>query len=249
MQEFVSFKQREDETPKKYLQRFEMLEVRLRNLNLIISDMLLAQHFLHKANLKDLTTQAILAQVNTNDEENILTNVKESFTNIVTNTSDGEAKSVYYRESGNFDRYKRRSASADGNGRSRFQQDYQDLRGRGRGNRSRSRSKSQTRGYRGRSRSSGRNKSGGERFPLRQDEYQNNVFHCKKYKFSDTDYKKRKKINNVIASMTANKAIVDSGCPSSVTGKLWLQLYKETKILQGETSHEDFVEESNDKKF
>ena len=61
VKEFVNFRQKDEETPKQYMQRFEMLETRLRNLGLFISDMLLSQHFLQKANLKDLTVQAILA--------------------------------------------------------------------------------------------------------------------------------------------------------------------------------------------
>ena len=70
--EILHFKQEDGETAKKYLERFNLMETKLKNSNCKISNILLAQHFLQKSNLNSISIQNILSKVNTEDEEKVL---------------------------------------------------------------------------------------------------------------------------------------------------------------------------------
>ena len=92
----INFKQEEGEIPKKYLERFNMLETRLRNANCKISNILLAQHFLQRAKLNEITVQNILSKVDTENESKVLKETKDSFETLVNSVNSSNTMNTAF---------------------------------------------------------------------------------------------------------------------------------------------------------
>ena len=233
--ELLNFKKEEGDTPKKYLEKFNLLETKIRNARCKVSNILLAQHFLQRANLNAITVQNILSKVDTEDDEKVLKQTKESF-DILVNSHDGSVNTTFYGDrfrSGSkkpFEKNRRdRSQSESRRGNQRDGRD---------GNRGRTRSRSI--GFRERGRSRSRSK-GREFFKQNQNRRSGNedfrahtAYKCEKFDLPDCDFSKNPEELNIFRSETENKAIVDSGCPKTVAGKLWFSVYRDSlKEMKG----------------
>ena len=94
--------------------------------------------------------------------------------------------------------------------------------------RPRFRSPSQHRGrFRGRSSSRGRRRYEHSRRENREE----TTYVCEKFQLGDTDINKTE--NNVYFTGTANKSVVDSVCPLTVTGSLWYSAFRDSLSTQG----------------
>ena len=208
-----------------------MMETKLKNVNCKISNILLAQHFLQRAKLNPITIQNILAKVETESEEKVLKQVKQTF-EILVNSFDNLSQmntTFYGNQHQNRFRYRSKSEPRRGDYRSeRGRGDYRSERG-GRRDRTRSRSI----GFRERGKS--RSKSRGREFYKNREAggdgnkgEHHTAYTCDKFNLPDSDFSKCPGELNIFRSETENKAIVDSGCPKTVSGKLWYSVYKDS---------------------
>ena len=103
------------ENAKQYVERFSMLETRMKINNCSISPILLVHHFLLKANLSPITVQNILARIKTENNPSVLKDVKEAYEKLVEETKESKgAEVVHY---GQIYRYQRRDPSHSTDGR------------------------------------------------------------------------------------------------------------------------------------
>ena len=109
--EVINFKQEDGESPKKYLERFNMLETKLKNINCKISNILLAQHFLLRAKLNPITIQNILAKVETESEEKVLKQVKNTFETLVNSFESTNVMNTTFYGDRHQERFRHRSKS------------------------------------------------------------------------------------------------------------------------------------------
>ena len=68
---------------------------------------------------------------------------------------------------------------------------------------------------------------------------------CEKFQLEDINIYKTE--NNVFYNGTANKSVVDGGCPLTVTGSLWFLAFKDSLISQGK--EEEITERLYDVNF
>ena len=224
----LEFKQEENETPKKYLERLIILETKLKNANCKISNILLAQHFLQRAKINYISVKNILAKVDTDDEEKVLQQTKENYERLVNNTADSSSKvtTTFYGDS--YQRYR------DRNHRSRSKSENRRENYRDSNNRGRTRSRSIGFKERGQSRSRSRGREYFKKsFNKRNDNQEHKrsphtTYQCEKFNLPDCDFNKCSEDLNIFKSKTANKGIVDSGCPKTVMGKLFWSVYRDT---------------------
>ena len=186
--EILEFKQDDDDTPKKYMEKFNIMETKLKNSNCTISNILLAQHFLRRSKLGSLSIQNILSKVDMENEANVLKDIKKKY-EILINSSDDEVKTktAFYgnRSAGpkNSNINKRYDNNSDNRG---------DNRERGYGRRERSRSRSSRFQRRGKSRS--RSRGGNER-SSQESSYV--AFTCEKFNLPDSDFAKNPEELNI----------------------------------------------------
>ena len=77
--DLLKFKKEEGETAQRYLERFEELEVKIRNQGEALSPVYLAIHFLELSDLPEITKQNILTKVDLENREKVLGQVKQAF--------------------------------------------------------------------------------------------------------------------------------------------------------------------------
>ena len=193
---------------KKYLERFNLMETKLKNSNGSILNILLAQHFLQRSKLGNRSIQNILSKVETENEENVLKDIKKKY-EILINSNDDEVKTTtaFYgnKSSGyNGSNYDNRNGNRNGN-----RNDFGSESSYGKRKRSRSRSSKFRQRGKSRSRSRGRNDRGNR-------ESSHVAYTCEKFNLPDSDFSKNPEELNVFKSETQNKAIVDSACPKTV---------------------------------
>merc|ERR1711994_154525 len=214
-EELIKFEIKEGETPKQYLSRFKQLESKIKNARMSISPQYLAHHFLMKANLDHLTIRSTLAMANLESEEEVLKHIQKKYEDIVMEQKDTKA---FYasRESREPPRESRESRDDARRFRPRL------------------RSPSQHQGrFRGQSPSGGRRRYEHSRREHREE----TIYVCEKFQLGDTDINKTE--NNVYFTGTANKSVVDSGCPLTVTGSLWFSAFRDSLRCQGKENEID----------
>ena len=121
--DILEFESEKGETPRRYVERFSILETRLKINSCAVSPVLLMHHFLMKAKLPQLTVQNILAQIKTENNPRVLADVKEAYEKLVEEISESDKSEVFY---GQYKRNFRRERSHSTDGRiqdSRFSRD------------------------------------------------------------------------------------------------------------------------------
>ena len=224
--DLLAFKAKEDEKTKMFLERFQEIESRMKNIGNVVPDMFMAVHLLDRAEIPEHTRQSVLSNINLEDKRTVLKDVKKKMENLIPKVGRMEEKLTLWN-----DRQKGYEGPENKRGRFYRGENYpqQDLReGRRQGGRSkereeqywmqeaeresqqgRGRSKSRNRfENRGRSNSKGRSKSRG-RDQTRDVFSSDSVEHMQDVYFTDEE----------------NKAVLDSGCPKTVGGKFWLDMY------------------------
>ena len=81
--EVLEFKCKEGENPREYLQRFNLLENKIKNIEAQVSNLFLAQHFLMRSGLQMITVQNIISKIEVNSEKSVLSDVKRKYNEIV----------------------------------------------------------------------------------------------------------------------------------------------------------------------
>jgi len=240
--EILNFNAQEGETTRQYLERFNEIEARMRNMGSCIPDVYLAIHLLERSKIPEITKQNILSKVDLDDKNKVLGQVKTSFDNLVNQLETGSPNINYWGSNSKDDRYQ---STSDGH-RSRWRERSEDRR---------SRSNFKERG-RSRSKSFHRSKSRGyddrrQGYRSRSKSRPREVFTCEKFNFEKPDIKNNRETNTVFFTNTENKCVVDSGCPKSVAGKLWVNLYKQSVMNMEEFKDFNFkeYEEKEDFKF
>ena len=82
-QDILTFEAIKGETPREYVERFSLLETRLKINKCPIPPVLLMHHFILKAKLPQLTVQNLLARIKTEDNPRVLVEVKEAYEKLV----------------------------------------------------------------------------------------------------------------------------------------------------------------------
>ena len=237
--EILDFKAKEGETTRQYLERFNEIESKMRNMDSNIPDVYLAIHLLDRSNVAEITKQNILSKVDLDDKNKVLKQVKTSFDNLV-NQLDSESPNVNYWSSNQRD-YRPQSTSNEKRWRDRSED---------------RRSRSSNFKERGRSRSKSFHRSKSRGYDDRRQGYRSRsksrpreVFTCEKFNLDKPDIKNNREENNVFSTNTENKCVVDSGCPKSVAGKLWVNLYKQSLMNIDEFKDFHFKEYDEREKF
>ena len=102
---FFNFEQEKDETSKKYILKFELLESKLRNHKVGISNMFLANMLIYRSSLTDLERKNVLSRCRLEDNENILKDLKRNFRELNANsTKDEKGEEVKITLYGNYER-------------------------------------------------------------------------------------------------------------------------------------------------
>ena len=163
------------------------METKLNNVNCKISNILLAQHFLQRAKLNSITIQNILSKVETEKEELVLRQTKDSF-EILVNSVDNfnQMNTAFFGDRFSDSRYRDRNRSKSESRRG----DYR----RGREER-RDRTRSRSIGWRDRGKSRSRSR---ERNFYRQESGENSynktkkhhhiAYKCDKFDLPDSDF-------------------------------------------------------------
>ena len=211
--EFDSFNQKEAETNKDFVGRFNNLETKLRNEKVGISNMFLASWLMNKSRFGQAEKNNILANFDLDDKENILKNLKKKIRNMESSgTGLLEPKETLFgngygngngREFNRDRRSKSRSRSVHYRGRTRSKSNHRDY---GRD------------GYRGGNR--GGNRDGKEREDRGSKSPRNvkNTYTCENLRMD--------KQKSIFEQEVENKALVDSGCPEMVCGKAWMKTFE-----------------------
>lgn len=228
--EVLDFKVKEGEDPKKYLERWNILQTRLKNAKCVISPIMLAHHFLNGANLNNLTKQNIQASVDLDDGEKVLDKIKNKFEKLVNNFDSVNNATTFFAEDRSRrsqsemrtprkeDRNHRRSSSWKGRPFTRSGRKRTFSRPRG-SSRPREREYSQERRY-----SNNDSRTSGSI---------HNTYTCEKFELPHPDIVGQEDSNTVFMTGTENSAVVDCGCPKTVGGKLWISLHKQRAISCG----------------
>ena len=248
--ELFRFKQNDDETEMKYINRFGRLEGQLNNAKAGVSNMFLATIFLNQSNLDQVQKENIIAMVDLNDERNVLTNIRKKFKTLkASSKKKEEPKTTFYGDygrrgssnrgeerRGSFNRDNGRSGSFNrGDGRSgSFNRGYDKPRDSGNEeNPQRERSV-----FKGRERSNGRRGSRRSFSRGRNDGNNRDRYHRDRSKSFDRRGKygpknvfKCTKLNidqnrTIFENEIENLAVMDSGCPEPVVGKAWLKTFE-----------------------
>ena len=75
------------------------------------------------------------------------------------------------------------------------------------------------------------------------------MFTCEKFNLEKPDIRNDREQNNVFFTNTENKCVVDSGCPKSVAGKLWINIYKQSLMNMDEFKDFHFKEYDESENF
>ena len=92
--EIIRFRAQEGEETSQYLDRFNEIEAKMRNVGSNIPDMYIAIHLLDRSNKAEITKQNILSKVDMNNKNNVLEQVKTSFDILVDNLRTVSPKST-----------------------------------------------------------------------------------------------------------------------------------------------------------
>ena len=222
--DLLAFEAIKGETPRQYVERFSMLETRMKTNNCTMSAVLLAHHFLIKAKLPAITVQNILARIKTENNPEILSDVKEAYEKPVDETKASSNTEVFYRKNYR-SHHRERSHSTDGRISDKRYPRQED-------NARKGREQSQSKdNYRSRSRlqSRSRSRSRGRRY---DDRSHKTTYTCEKWNIQNPEIRDKTK-DNIVQSEQANEGIVDSGCPKSVMGSLFESLLRDAFAALG----------------
>ena len=231
--EVLDFKAHEGEETREYLDRFNEMEVKMKNVGTCIPDVYMAIHLLERSNIPDITKQNILSKVDMDDKNKVLEQVKTTFDNLVNNLENESTKINYWSTN----KKDQRAQSTSEDYRPRWRERTEDRRSRSFNFQRRERSRSNTR-----QRSRSRGYDQGYRRPRE-------VFTCVKFNLDQLDIRNNKDTNNVFLSKTENKCVIDSGCPKTVAGKLWVNLYKQSLMNMEEFKDFHFKEYEENENF
>ena len=271
--EIINFKSEAQETTKQYLERFNMMEAKMRQMGKNIPDIFMAVHFIEQSKINELAKQNILARIDLNDQDRVLAKVKKAFEDLVTSLE--RETSVSYWTNREFQERRERRSEHEERGRDRQKREEKKTSGdwrdkskrreerggeergrsrgreeRGRGGEERGRSRGRSSGWqergrsRGRSSSNYRSRSDRSRGPSSSRE----VYTCEKYNFPFPDHKEKEE-HTVFLTETVNKCVVDSGCPVSVAGALWASVFQQGLASTQEFRGWDFKEKPEKEKF
>ena len=234
--DLLNFKAKEDEKTKEYIESFNEIESKMRNVGNIIPDMFLAIHLVEKAMIPEHSRQSVLSNIKLEDKKTVLKEVKKKMENILPKVGGGEAsmtlwndrrrgyegpedkRGIFYRGEGYpGQNWRERGESRGSKSREREERDRM-MEAEEESRRSRQRSKpryeerGRSRGRSGRSKSQGR--AGRSRSKGRRE-----VYYSIESVVDQTE---------VFYTNVENKAILDSGCPKTVGGQFWFDMYKQS---------------------
>ena len=92
--EIIRFRAQEGEETSQYLDRFNEIEAKMRNVGSNIPDMYIAIHLLDRSNIAEITKQNILSKVDMDNKNNVLEQVKTSLDILVDNLRTVSPKST-----------------------------------------------------------------------------------------------------------------------------------------------------------
>ena len=246
--EILNFNAQEGETTRQYMERFNEIEAKMRNMGNCIPDVYLAIHLLDRSKIPEITKQNILSKVDLDDKNKVLRQVKTSFDNLVDQLESESPKVNYW--SSNQREYRPQSTSDEDRSRWRNRSEERRSRSSNFKERGRSRSKSyhrsKSRGYDERRQGYDERRQG---YRSRSKSRPREVFTCEKFNLEKPDIKNNREQNNVFFTNTENKCVVDSGCPKSVAGKLWINIYKQSLMNMDEFKDFHFKEYDESENF
>ena len=222
VKDFGEMKQGESENNKEFITRFSMMETRMKNAGSLLPGRWLAAELVSKSRMNHLQKHNILATVDTEENPNILKDIKKKMKDL-DGCSNDETKKTFYAENRNFSRDRNRKWE-------------ENRRNRGTSGDRRDRSYSRNRSYKNRSCSKGRDS--GRRSQSRGNQKTSEGFQEAGKPVPPSPkrtYHVTLKIDNqksIFENEVVNKALVDSGCPELVAGLSWLKTYQSSRCRE-----------------
>ena len=100
----MAFKGKKDEKARNYIDRFEEIVSRMKNLGNMVPDVFLAVHFLERSVQPEMTKQNILSVLDLEDKNNIFKEVKKKYENLVSAVGEEDLERVFWGQAGRSDR-------------------------------------------------------------------------------------------------------------------------------------------------
>ena len=220
VKDFKEFKQNEDEKNKDFVTRFSTMETRMKNAGSELPKMWMAAELVSKSKMNGIQKHNILSTVNTEDNPNILKDMKKKLRDLDGCENDGNKRTFYMENrtpNRNFSRERNQREEDDGRKRG-FSGDRRNF-SRDRNNKNRNYSRDKRSSSRGR-----------ERSVFQKDGQTSNYSNTPKRTYHVTLKIDNKK--SIFENEVQNKALVDSGCPELVAGLSWLRTYQSSKGIE-----------------